>query len=84
MSYIDGRGQVCLNEPDDVDRVESSAGGGDHSGASGQEAVDSGTAQTLGAAADEHALAREFGWINFDCHAVISSALMASFSSVQR
>ena len=60
------------------------AGGGDHPGAAGQEAVDGGAARTLGAAADEDALARELGRISFDVHAVISRALMASFSSVKR
>ncbi len=42
-------------------------------GAAGQEPVDGGAAQTLGAAADEHALAGELGRISLAGHAVISS-----------
>ena len=79
-----GRRQVRLDELDAVDGLQGSAGGGDHPGAAGQEAVDGGAAQTLGAAADEHALSRELGRISLDGHAVISRALMASFSSVKR
>ena len=78
------RRQVRLDELDAVDGLQGSAGGGDHPGAAGQEAVDGGAAQTLAAAADEHALSSELGRISLDVHSVISSALMASFSSVKR
>ena len=61
-----------------------SAGGCDHSGAAGEEAVDGGSAGALGAAADEDAFARELARISVDAHAVISSAVMASLSSVKR
>ena len=79
-----GRRQVRLDELDAVDGLRGSAGGGDHPGAAGQEAVDGGAAHTLGAAADEDALARELGRISCDAHAVISRAVMASSSSVKR
>ena len=79
-----GRGQVRL---DDIRRprwAPCSAGGGDDPGAAGQEALDRGAAQTLGAAADEHALAGELGRICLDAHTVVSRVLMAPFASVKR
>lgn len=79
-----GRRQIRPDELDAVDGLQGSAGCGDHPGAPGQEAVDGGAAQTLAAAADEHTLSSELRGINFDVHVVISSALMASFSSVKR
>jgi hypothetical protein len=59
------------------------AGGGDDSCAPGQEALDGGAPQAFGAAADEDPLAGELFEIDSDAHSVISSALMASFSSMK-
>ena len=50
----------------------------------GEEALDRGAAQTLGAAADEHALASELFGNYLDGHTVVSRVLMASFASVTR
>ena len=52
--------------------------------AAGKEPLNRCAAQTFGAAADEYALAGELGRIGGDAHTVISSAVMASFSSVKR
>ncbi len=78
------RRQIHMDELDAVDGLHCFAGGGHHPGAASQEAIDGGAAQTLAAAADEHTLSNELSRISFDVHRVISSALMASFSSVKR
>ena len=79
-----GRRQVRLHELDAVDGLSVPPSGSDHPGAAGPEAIDGGAAQTLGAAADEHALSRELGRIGLDGHIAISKALIASCSSVNR
>ncbi len=50
----------------------------------GQEALDGGAAETLGAAADEDAFARELVGIHQDAHAETSMVWMASPSSSTR
>ncbi len=56
------------------------AGGGHYPGAAGAEAFDRGTAQALCTAADDDGLTCELG---LDAHAVISSIVMMSLSSVK-
>ena len=78
------RRQICLHKLDAIDRLNLSARRGDDPGAAGHKAVDGGAAQPLGAATDEHALARELAGIDLARHAVMSTALMAPFSSAKR